>query len=335
MKMTPVLLVAGSLMVFWASTIAIVLRPVSAFRPAPSDTWRAWTPEEAEGHALYVANGCHYCHSQYVRTNDWGLGSTRLAQAGDYVGKVPIILGSERTGPDLSQVGGEHPDDWHLAHFENPRFTSPVSLMPSFGFLGEEKLRKLTAFLQSQGGTAADGRVARQDAWRAKAQAAFRRGPDANVRWLHAQVPEPWRAMPNPYPAEEASLLRGKKIYQDFCIGCHGAIGDGRGPAAEFLDPPPLNFTELRKHLVEGRYIGGILYYQIMNGITGTAMPYFKRALESAKIWDVSNYVAVNFIGYTDGDIPPKGIDAAYEPTGPVRRYEPPDLDGQDEGDDR
>ena len=30
-----------------------------------------------------------------------------------------------------------------------------------------------------------------------------------------------------------------------------------------------------------------------MNGITGTAMPYFKRDLESEKIWDVSNYVAV------------------------------------------
>jgi hypothetical protein len=50
-----------------------------------------------------------------------------------------------------------------------------------------------------------------------------------------------------------------------------------------------------------------------MNGITGTSMPYFKRALESEKIWDVSNYVGVYFIGYTDADIEPKGIDAAYE----------------------
>ena len=51
-----------------------------------------------------------------------------------------------------------------------------------------------------------------------------------------------------------------------------------------------------------------------MNGITGTGMPYFKRELESDKIWAISNYVAVNFIGYTDADIEPKGIDAAYEP---------------------
>ena len=120
--------------------------------------------------------------------------------------------------------------------------------------------------------------------------------------------------MPNPYPATEADLLRGKKMYQEFCIGCHGSIGDGQGPAAKDMNPPPLNFTTLRRHLVDGKYIGGILYYQIMNGITGTGMPYFKRELESDKIWAISNYVAVTFIGYSDAGIEPKGIEAAYEP---------------------
>ena len=51
-----------------------------------------------------------------------------------------------------------------------------------------------------------------------------------------------------------------------------------------------------------------------MNGITGTAMPYFKRELESEKIWDVVNYIALYFINQTDADTDPKGIDAAYEP---------------------
>ena len=81
------------------------------------------------------------------------------------------------------------------------------------------------------------------------------------------------------------------------------------GPAAARLYPPPLNFTTLN-----GRgATGGILYYQIMNGITGTAMPYFKRELESEKIWAVGDYVAVYFIGESDADTEPKGIDAAYE----------------------
>ncbi len=78
---------------------------------------------------------------------------------------------------------------------------------------------------------------------------------------------------------------------------------------------------------MDGKYIGGIFYYQIMNGITGTAMPYFKRELESEKIWDVSNYVAVTFLGYTDATIEPRGIPAAYEPEW-KNTYRPPDKSG-------
>lgn len=90
-------------------------------------------------------------------------------------------------------------------------------------------------------------------------------------------------------------------------------VPDGKGNA-DFTSPPPLNFATVSRNLVDRRYIGGILYYQIMNGITGTAMPYFKHELESAKIWDVANFVAVNFIGVDDSDTEPAGIDAAYEP---------------------
>ena len=35
-------------------------------------------------------------------------------------------------------------------------------------------------------------------------------------------------------------------MYQQFCVGCHGPVGDGRGTAANFLRPKPLNFTALR-----------------------------------------------------------------------------------------
>ena len=52
-----------------------------------------------------------------------------------------------------------------------------------------------------------------------------------------------------------------------------------------------------------------------MNGVTGTGMPYFKKHLESEKIWDVSNYLAVSFLGYTDANIEPRGIDASFEGT--------------------
>lgn len=325
MRVTPALLIIGSFLVFWASIFILVILPSMTIHPKPSDIWRPLTQIEQQGHKLYVQNGCSYCHSQYIRSMDWDVGAQRIAQAGDYIDLSPIPLGSERTGPDLSQEGGEHPDDWNFAHFINPRFTSPISLMPSWEFLGKEKINKLIAYVQAEGRKDADYRVNRQLYWHKQALDAFNKGPDTNIQWLHNNIPYGWRIIPNPYPASDEGLLRGKLMYQEFCINCHGLIGDGQGPAANFLKPTPLNFTTLKRNLVENKYIGGILYYQIMNGITGTAMPYFKRALESEKIWDLSNYIAVDFIGYTDAGIQPKGIPVSYELQW-KNNFKPPDV---------
>ena len=312
-RMGPPVVFFGGLAIFAATFFISVILPWGTVEKQPSDIWRPRTPIEEQGRIVYVRNGCTYCHSQFIRNIDWGVGAVRIAREGDYIQDQPHLLGTERTGPDLSQEGGRHPDDWHVAHFTNPRFVSPESVMPSFEFLGMEKIQALIAYKQSLGFQMADARVQRQLFWKEQAIRAFEAGPDENVAWLHDMVPEPWRRLPNPYPTTDGSLQRGKRIYQMFCIGCHGPIGDGMGPAQPFLNPPPLNFT-----LLKGRGIsGGILYYQIMNGITGTAMPFFKKDLESEKIWDVGDYVAVFFIGETDADTAPEGIDAAEEPTQP------------------
>jgi cbb3-type cytochrome c oxidase subunit II len=310
MRMTPTVLVAGGLLVFASVFFMHVVLPWMTITEQGSEIFRPRTAIEDEGRSIYVNNGCTYCHTQFVRNFDWDIGAERVAQPGDYVADSPHLLGTERTGPDLSQEGGEHPDDWHLAHFTNPRFTRPESLMPSWEFLGPEKIKALIAFKQSLGFKQADERMGRQKYWKTESIAAFQSGPDKNVEWLHSQVPEGWRKLPDPYPTSDADMGRGHRIYQSFCIGCHGPVGDGMGPAQTYLYPPPLNFTILKDRGISG----GILYYQIMNGITGTAMPYFKTDLQSEKIWDVGNYVAVTFIGQTDAHAQPRGIDAAYEP---------------------
>lgn len=313
-QMNAKVVTVGTTLVIATITMAVVWFPYESFEAShrPSDIYRPLTDLEAEGRQLYMSYGCNNCHTQYIRSVDWGLGAERLSQAGDYYGQKPPLLGSTRTGPDLSQAGGEHTDDWHEAHFFNPRYTRPESIMPNFSFLTDHETRALIAYTQSLGFKAADARVRRQLEWREKAIAAYQRGPDQNIRWLHDHVPKGWREVPNPYPATEVSLGRGATIYQRWCIGCHGPVGDGQGPASAFIYPPPLNFTTLRRHPDAS---GGLLYYQIMNGITGTAMPYFKRELESEKIWDVSNYLAEYFIGVNDANQQPRGIDAAHEPT--------------------
>jgi len=310
MRMTFRTVVIGGILILAAVVFVAVIIPYMTRSEAPSEIFRSRSTQEAAGRKIYIANGCVYCHSQSIRSIDWGLGAERIAQPGDYIQDKPILLGSARTGPDLSQEGGEHPDDWHTAHFMNPRYTRTLSIMPAFAYLGMDDIKKLTRYVQSLGFKDADRRMERQRYWKQKAIEAYEAGPDANVAWLNENIPRGWRDVPNPYPTTKAGLARGHKIYQDFCLGCHGPIGDGMGPAQPWIYPPPLNFTILKNREISG----GILYYQIMNGITGTAMPYFKRELESEKIWDVGNYVAVYFINQTDANTEPRGIDAAYEP---------------------
>ncbi|MGD8366168.1 MAG: cbb3-type cytochrome c oxidase subunit II [Desulfobacterales bacterium] len=312
MKMTPFAVVVGSLLLLAAIVFMVVYVPWATRQEEPSEIFRTRSESEAAGRLVYISNGCVYCHSQSIRSFDWGLGAERIAQAGDYVADQPILLGSQRTGPDLSQEGGEHPDDWHHAHFSNPRYTRPNSIMPAFAFLGDDKIQSLTAYVQGLGMKDADARMARQQRWKKEAITAYEAGPEANVKWLNEHIPQGWRDVPNPYPTTDAGLARGHKIYQENCIGCHGPVGDGMGPAQPWIYPPPFNFTILKNREISG----GILYYQIMNGITGSAMPYFKRELESEKIWDVGNYVAVYFINDSDANTEPRGIDAAYEPGG-------------------
>lgn len=323
MAMTPRNVGIGIGIVAFFTTWAVLFVPELTQPIGPSDIARPRTPAENAGRQIYIANGCTYCHTQYVRPEDWDYDAVRVSQPGDYIFDKPQLLGAHRTGPDLAQEGGLHPDDWHVAHFNNPRQVRPASIMPRFAFLKPVQLTDLIAYVQSLGGKMADARVARQRNWKSQLVAAFRAGPDANVDFLHSHVPPQWMSLPNPYPPTQASVARGEFVYQQECIYCHGPLGDGNGPAAKFLNPPPFNFTLLKRHA----WSGGMIYYQVMNGITGSAMPFFKEDLESTKIWDVANYIAVTFVGVgIDSNRPDNGIDASLEPPRKPGVTEPPYL---------
>lgn len=102
-----------------------------------------------QGEQVYRANGCYYCHSQQVRPkgfgNDiargWG-GRPSLVQsvAADYLYDQPVMVGSQRIGPDLTNVGLRQPDAaWQFKHLYNPRSVSPGSTMPPHRFLFEKR----------------------------------------------------------------------------------------------------------------------------------------------------------------------------------------------------
>ncbi len=91
---------------------------------------------EARGRDVYVSEGCSYCHTQQVRPiaqdQVWG----RPSAAGDYAYATPQLLGTERTGPDLTTIGARQPSDvWQLIHLYQPRSLVHASIMPQYPWL--------------------------------------------------------------------------------------------------------------------------------------------------------------------------------------------------------
>jgi cytochrome c oxidase cbb3-type subunit I/II len=102
---------------------------------------KPYSPLEVLGRDIYIREGCVGCHSQMIRpfrseTERYG----DYSKVGEFVHDHPFLWGSKRTGPDLHRIGGRYPDAWHFNHLENPRSTSPGSIMPNYVWLLNQKL---------------------------------------------------------------------------------------------------------------------------------------------------------------------------------------------------
>lgn len=79
-------------------------------------------------------------------------------------------------------------------------------------------------------------------------------------------------------PSEDAKS--GQKVYEQYCIGCHGVSGGGDGVAAAFLDPKPRNFnTGVFKFTssVQGTLpTREDLMKTVTEGLPGSSMPSFR-----------------------------------------------------------
>lgn len=119
-----------------AEFIALADKHPTTFGPA----YKSVTPESyaqalRRGRDIYVGQACWHCHSQFVRvvSNEeqrWGPPST--AQEYQNALNQPHLWGTRRVGPDLSREGGKRTNDWHVAHFMNPKSVVPSSVMPKF-----------------------------------------------------------------------------------------------------------------------------------------------------------------------------------------------------------
>ncbi|MBC7566491.1 MAG: cytochrome c [Pedobacter sp.] len=120
---------------------------------APLPFAQPLSAEAIKGKAVFIANGCVACHTQQVRNVDmdkiWG---ERPSIAADYADNhrtdfwrnTATLMGTERTGPDLTNIGLRQPSmEWNLSHLYNPRIVVKESIMPAYPWMFEVSAKKV------------------------------------------------------------------------------------------------------------------------------------------------------------------------------------------------
>lgn len=220
------------------------------------------------GRKVYIKEGCWHCHSQFVRpvageTFRYG----PVSQAFETMHDIPHTFGTRRVGPDLSREAGRRSNDWHHAHFYNPRSTTPLSVMPAYQWL-----------YNVNGATVTPTQSAEDLV--------------SYMQYLGKTYEEQVRAIVYPrlfkvsgFPEKTDSLIsRGEILYQENCVGCHGEKADGKGKTADFLLPAAANLKR--------RFVSPSEAYSVLNrGVLGSAMPSF-REMPEKDLWALALYVA-------------------------------------------
>ncbi|MGE5084738.1 MAG: c-type cytochrome [Bacillota bacterium] len=82
-------------------------------------------------------------------------------------------------------------------------------------------------------------------------------------------------------------LKKGQGLFAKHCTSCHGDKADGHGPAAEIMNPRPINLTSDKfKHGDTPQNI----FDSLTAGIHGTSMPSFNQ-LSKQERWALTYYI--------------------------------------------
>ncbi|HEX7366033.1 MAG TPA: cbb3-type cytochrome c oxidase subunit II [Pelobium sp.] len=252
------LYIAATVM-FLALTLYAALIPAYKAQEnnAPLPNSKPLTEQELAGKAVYVKEGCIACHTQQVRNVDmdkvWG---DRPSIASDYARNTRTdlwrntanLFGSERTGPDLTNIGKRQPSrEWNLIHLFNPRSVVGQSIMPAYPWLFEIK----------ESAANADVTVQVPEEYRRHIKGDIVATEDALnlVAYLQSlkqvslpdgkPVPKflyPKQATPDlvGMASKEEPALDGASLYAANCQSCHQANGEGLPGAFPPLKGSPI-----------------------------------------------------------------------------------------------
>jgi len=88
----------------------------------------------------------------------------------------------------------------------------------------------------------------------------------------------------NPYPAEDAIIAEGKKVYEHYCLHCHGENGQGNGKVGEVIKGVPAYNKGQTAKLTQGHIFHVITHGKGRMGAHGSQVSVSDR-------WKVSRYV--------------------------------------------
>ena len=118
-----------------------------------------------------------------------------------------------------------------------------------------------------------------------------------------------------PKPAETPEMVeQGKAIYFRRCSFCHGLLGDGNGPAADYLDPRPRDFTlgTFKFRITQSGELptDEDLFRTVSRGLPGTGMQAFdseliKNGLSEEERWSVIYYIKTFVPEFKDPEFDP------------------------------
>jgi len=100
-----------------------------------------------------------------------------------------------------------------------------------------------------------------------------------------------WKAPPeadkinNPIYNNSVATNEGKKLFNQYCVICHGISGKGDGIAGMTLKPRPSNFTTDK---VQSQTDGAI-FWKMTNG--RPPMASYKEILSENQRWQLVNYI--------------------------------------------
>ena len=302
MKKEMWIIFGGALALYIAIVMAIAVGPaIDLAQTPPGPGVTPLTAQEEQGRQVFASNGCNYCHTLQVRPLPEDKEFGRPSAPGDFAYATPEMLGSERTGPDLTNVGNRRGEVWQYMHLYDPRAVAPESIMPNFKFLfqevktvpaGETAVPLPVAFAPKNG----DKVIATPEAKALVAYLMSLKQPTIPGYKMNGGMGGPTSAgTPSSGAAPAAAggyaydAAKGKASFDSTCAACHQSTGEGVPGAfpplkgnAVVANSDASQHIDTVLHGAQGLTIGGVKY--------PGAMPPFASQLSDTEIANIINH---------------------------------------------